>query len=125
MHSSYEVIDTDVERFREEGVLVLRGLLQPEELAVLQRETLALVQRAQGQQDDPDYLYTTHETTGEEVPYRVEYVLDKSPACRALLGQPSVLRLVERLQGPHFIPTWDSMVFKVESAGASIPWHRD
>jgi len=126
LHSSYEVIDPDVERFREEGVLVLQGLLQPEELAVLQRETLALVQRAQqGQQDDPVYLYTTHETTGAEVPYRVKYVLDKPPACRALFGQPSVLRPVERLQGPHFIPTWDSMVFKVEGAGASIPWHRD
>jgi hypothetical protein len=32
--------------FRDQGLLVLRGLLHPAELAALQRDTLALVERA-------------------------------------------------------------------------------
>ena len=74
---------------------------------------------------DPDFQYQRHPATGAEVPYRIEYVADKAPACRALLAHPFVLRSVEALQGPDFIPTWDSMVFKLAGAGAAIAWHRD
>jgi ectoine hydroxylase-related dioxygenase (phytanoyl-CoA dioxygenase family) len=70
-------------------------------------------------------MYKKHELTGQQVPFRVEYVIDKTPAGKALLGHPFVLRSVQKLQGPNFIPTWDSMVFKQEGAGAAIPWHRD
>jgi ectoine hydroxylase-related dioxygenase (phytanoyl-CoA dioxygenase family) len=35
------------------------------------------------------------------------------------------LRFVETLQGPDFIPTWDSLVFKLNGAGIGHPWHRD
>jgi len=52
-------------------------------------------------------------------------VIDKTAACKALLGHPFILRSAEKLQGRNFIPTWDSMVFKQEGAGAAIPWHRD
>lgn len=117
--------DEHVARFREHGLLIVRNVLGGEELAALQAETLALVRRAAAGTSDPDYKVKRHELTGEEVPYRIEYVVDKGPACRALLGHPFVLRSVEAIQGPSFVPTWDSMVFKLEGAGASIPWHRD
>ena len=74
---------------------------------------------------DPDYQYKSHAESGREVPFRVEYVVDKLPACRALLGHPFVLRSVEALQGTDFVPTWDSMVWKTAGAGAAIEWHRD
>lgn len=120
------ITDEQVELFREEGLLAVRGLLGGEELDALRRETLALVQRAARERpDDPDYAYKEHELTGDSVPYRIEYVVDKTPACRALLGHPFVLRSVEKLQGRTFVPTWDSMVFKQAGAGAAIPWHRD
>jgi phytanoyl-CoA hydroxylase len=57
--------------------------------------------------------------------FRIEYVVDKTSAGKALLGHPFVLRAVEQLQGPSFVPTWDSMVFKRAGAGAAIGWHRD
>jgi phytanoyl-CoA hydroxylase len=103
----------------------VRDVLHPDELGALREETLRLVERAREGTDDADFLYTKHELTGERVPYRVEFVLDKSPACRALLAHPFVLRSVEKLQGPDFVPTWDSMVFKVAGAGAAVGWHRD
>jgi ectoine hydroxylase-related dioxygenase (phytanoyl-CoA dioxygenase family) len=111
--------------FREAGVLVLRGLLGREELDALRAQTLGLVERACASRvDDADFQYKRH-PDGSEVPFRIEYVVDKLPACRALLGHPVVLRAVEALQGPDFIPTWDSMVFKREGGGAAIEWHRD
>jgi ectoine hydroxylase-related dioxygenase (phytanoyl-CoA dioxygenase family) len=79
----------------------------------------------EGRPDDPDFRYTRHPATGEVIPFRVEYVIDKLSATKALLGHPFLLRTVEKLQGPDFIPTWDSMVFKSGGAGAPIAWHRD
>jgi ectoine hydroxylase-related dioxygenase (phytanoyl-CoA dioxygenase family) len=112
--------------FRAAGLLVVRGLVAGEELAALRTQTLALVERAAASRvDDPDYQYKLHAETGSQVPFRIEYVVDKLPACRALLGHPFVLRSVEQLQGPRFIPTWDSMVFKLAGAGAAVEWHRD
>jgi ectoine hydroxylase-related dioxygenase (phytanoyl-CoA dioxygenase family) len=112
-------------RFRDAGVLVVRGLLGRDELEALRAQTLALVERAAASRvDDADFQYKRH-PDGREVPFRVEYVVDKLPACRALLAHPFVLRSVEALQGRDFIPTWDSMVFKQAGAGAAIEWHRD
>lgn len=120
------VTDDQARFFRENGLLVVRNLLRGDELAALREQTLPLVRRAVDEQpDDPDYSYKAHALTGERVPYRIEYVIDKTTAGKALLGHPFILRSVEQLQGPNFVPTWDSMVFKVEGAGAAIPWHRD
>lgn len=111
--------------FRDHGLLVIRNLIRGEELAALQRETLPLVQRAVAGVDDPDYCYKPHEVTGQRVPFRVEYVVDKTESVKVLSGHPFILRSVEMLQGPSFIPTWDSMVFKNDGMGVAIPWHRD
>jgi phytanoyl-CoA hydroxylase len=119
------ISDEAAELFRRNGLLVLRNVLSPAELAALQAETATLVERAAAGTDDPDYRYTTHPETGETIPFRVEYVIDKLAATKALLAHPFLLRTVEKLQGPGFIPTWDSMVFKHGGAGAPIAWHRD
>lgn len=78
------------------------------------------------------------------MPYRIEYPIEKSASCRALCAHPFVLRAMQQLLGPSFIPTWDrflsfsssisllsfcsllpSMVFKVPGEGVPIKWHRD
>jgi phytanoyl-CoA hydroxylase len=120
------ITDQQAQFFRDNGLLVIRNVLRGEELAAVQEQTIPLVRRAMDERPkDPDFMYKKHEITGQQVPFRVEYVIDKTAACKALLGHPFVLRSVEKLQGPNFIPTWDSMVFKQEGAGAAIPWHRD
>jgi phytanoyl-CoA hydroxylase len=120
------ITDEQAEFYRVHGLLVIRNVLHAGELAALQDQTLALVQRAVNDRPkDPDYFYKRHEITGEQVPFRVEYVIDKTPAGKVLMGHPFVLRSIEKLLGRNFIPTWDSMVFKPAGAGAAIPWHRD
>ena len=120
------ITDAQAQFFRDNGLLVVRNVLVGEELKRMQDQTAPLVRRAvEERPKDPDFFYKKHELTGEQVPFRVEYVVDKTSAAKALLGHPFVLRSVEKLQGKSFIPTWDSMVFKQEGAGAAIPWHRD
>jgi len=120
------ITDEQAQFFRDNGLLIILNVLRGTELKALQDETLPLVQRATRERvNDPDFFYMKHQTTGRETPYRIEYVIDKTTAGKALLGHPFILRSVEKLQGRNFIPTWDSMVFKTEGAGAAIMWHRD
>lgn len=115
--------------FLDNGLLIIRNVVRGEELKRLQDETLPLIDRAAKEDSKdpykPDFAYGVHEQTGKRVPTRIEYVIDKTPACKALLGHPFILRSVELLQGRNFVPTWDSMVFKFPGMGKSIPWHRD
>jgi phytanoyl-CoA hydroxylase len=121
------ISDADRDAFLRDGILVIRNIIGHEELAALRRETLSLVQRTtRDDPGDPDYRDFVYAARGSKrIPSRVEYVVDKSVACRALLGHPYILRTVEKLLGPSFIPTWDSMVFKLEGEGAEVAWHRD
>ena len=119
------ITPAQAEAFRQSGLMIIRNLVRGAGLSALRAETLPLVERAVAGCDDPDYFYKDHEQTGTRTPYRVEYVVDKTAAAKALLAHPFILRSVEILQGRNFIPTWDSMVFKNAGMGAAIPWHRD
>ena len=120
------ISDEAADFFRSNGLLVLRNVIGADELARLQAETATLVDTAlAGGHDNPDFCYKTHAETGDLVPFRVEYVVDKLSSTKALLGHPFLLRTISKLAGPAFVPTWDSMVFKMAGGGAAIDWHRD
>lgn len=119
------ITDEQAQFFRDNGLLVIRNVLSPAELKAMQDATQPLIDEAERNVTHPDFFYKDHEITGERTPFRVEYVIDKTQAGKALLGHPFILRSVEKLQGRNFIPTWDSMVFKRAGMGAAIPWHRD
>src|SRR3954468_16543190 len=90
-----EITQEQADFFRDNGLLVIRNVLRGPELAALQAETQVLVDQARAGREDPDYMYREHELTGERVPFRVEYVIDKCVATKALLGHPFILRSVE------------------------------
>jgi phytanoyl-CoA hydroxylase len=126
----------EAEAFRHAGLLVIRGLIQPDELAAVQAETLPLVEAARTRAaqltsqperllDLYDTAYLKHAQTGAFTPFRIEYMIAKSAAARRLMAHPFILRTVAMLQGADFTSTWDSMVFKSPGGGAIIPWHRD
>src|SRR5277367_4289013 len=101
--------DEHAQFFRDHGLLLIRNLLRGAELEAMRQQTLPLVQKASAARvQDPDFFYKKHELTGKEVPFRVEYVIDKTTAGKALLGHPYILRSVEKIQGRNFVPTWDS-----------------
>jgi phytanoyl-CoA hydroxylase len=111
--------------FRQNGFLHVRNLLSPHELRVISDETASLIIAAESNSGDTDFYYRVHEITHRPTPYRVEYVLDKIESARPLLAHPTLLGHVESLLGSDFIPTWDSLVFKLDGAGIGHPWHRD
>ena len=120
------ITEQQAQFFRDNGLLLIRNVFTGAELEAVRKETQVLLDKAVASRvDEPDFLYQTHPKTGKEVPFRVEYVVDKGPACRALAAHPFVLRSVEVLQGRNFIPTWDSMVFKPAGQGTHVLWHRD
>lgn len=117
--------DDLAEEFSTSGLVVIRGVLEPDELAWLQHETDLLVVDAIERPDATDARYREHPTTGRRVPFRVEYVIDKSKAVRSLVAHPVLLRLMSELAGPAPVVSFDSMVFKVPGEGATVDWHRD
>ncbi len=128
-----EPTDADLDAFRRDGVLVLRGVVGADELARLRAETGQIVDGALSrvghdtvvEAADADDIWFRRGPDGSVVPFRQEYVVARSEAVRSLLGHPLLARTVLRLQGHDATPTWDSMVFKAAGAGAVVPWHRD
>lgn len=128
-----EPTDADLDAFRRDGVLVLRAVVDADELTRLREETAGIVTSALGrvgadtvvEAADADDIWFRRGPDGAVVPFRQEYVAARSAAVRHLLGHPLLARTVLRLQGSDATPTWDSMVFKAEGAGAVVPWHRD
>lgn len=120
-----DVISNDqAQFFLDNGFLVIRNVVVREELRLLQEQTMGVVEAGMSGDGDEDFRYRVREN-GERVYWRTEYIINKLEANRALLAHPFILRSVEKLQGPNFIPTWDSLVVKVPDQAASVPWHRD
>ncbi|MFC4783364.1 phytanoyl-CoA dioxygenase family protein [Nocardioides sp. MAHUQ-72] len=123
---AWSLTDAEVERFDQQGFLVLEQRIPAPLLERLQRAAEGWV--ADGSDPDRerpgDWLYASRPSG--QVMYRVDYLHDKGRAASLeLLGSPEVLGIAESLAGPDFVPTYESMVFKSAGDGAPIPWHQD
>jgi ectoine hydroxylase-related dioxygenase (phytanoyl-CoA dioxygenase family) len=117
------ITDHEVQTFRERGWLVLPGMLGGDELTAMRADMDGLAGRARRGLED--FLFGSGHLDGAEVLRRIQYVVDKSPAARAMMGHPGVLRAVEAIAGPDLFPTQDAMVLKLPGQGIAVPWHRD
>lgn len=120
------ITDEQAQFFLDNGFLVLRRVVVGDELKQAQAEMTELTEIGMaGVDDNSDYMYGKGRKTGNNVLKRIEYVIDKKDSMKTLLGNPFILRSVEKIQGRNFIPTWDSMVLKMPDEGIIVPWHRD
>src|ERR1044072_5939450 len=82
------ITDAQAQFFRDNGLLVIRNVIRGAELKAMQEETFPLVRQAVADIGKPekrqDYMYKKHELTGEEVPFRIEFVVDKTRAAKVL-----------------------------------------
>lgn len=115
----------DVRAFQRDGVLILRDVLDPAELAALDESASALIDWAWTTGIHPDITWSDEPGRPAAAPTRIEYVVDKSRPILELTGNPVLLGAMEAIVGPNLVPTWDSMVFKVEQGAPGIEWHRD
>src|SRR5262249_6960869 len=119
------ISDEQARFFHDNGYLILRQGIFGDELSRVRAAMDELT--AYGSMEvrsDPDFAYGDGHKSGGKVLRRIEYVIDKCDECKVLLGNPFILRSVEKLMGPDFIPTWDSMVLKLPGEGIEVPWHR-
>ena len=124
--NSLSISDEEAGFFLDNGYLIIRDAIRGEELARLQAAMDDLTAFGSAEvRDDPDFSYGDGHRSGGKVLRRIEYVIDKRDECKVLLGNPFILRSVEKLMGPDLIPTWDSMVLKLPGEGIIVPWHRD
>lgn len=134
LKSPFHLTGEQITFFDENGYLVLRGRLQGELLRRLQEAgTLWLEQTETARQallkdpdaQTPDYIFAKR-GNGQKVPFRVNYLHNKNhPASLEALGSPEILGIAESLAGRNFVPTYESMVFKMPGDGEIVPWHQD
>lgn len=110
--------------FDEHGYLLLKAHITGDLLARLQAAGDRWIERGHAAPEDPDHLFAARDTG--PVMWRVDYLHDKGEdASLELLGDPRVLGVAESLCGPNFVPTYESMVFKLAGDGEQVPWHQD
>lgn len=126
--SPHRLTDDQVRFFDENGYLVLRQLITGDLLHQLQDAATTWIE--DGQRTTPesplwvDYSWAKRATG--DVLFRVNYLHDKGrPESLALLGSPEVMGVAESLCGPNFVPTYESLVFKMSGDGEAIRWHQD
>ncbi len=121
--------------FQRHGLLVLKNVLNKDELASLQSESTFILDKAIAESPKApahishdlkidDFIYRLY-PSGETLPFRINHLVAKSLAARCLLAHPSLLEIVESLLGTDFIPTWDTLGYRRTGSGINIPWHRD
>jgi len=143
-----ELTKEQVAFFHDKGYIVIRNALCQQELENLRNEVQDLINAMPDDPTNEDYWwnndipeewYKSYKQVKDDIsqptessqvkrgtPFRIEYPIDKSHACKILMGHAFVLRATVQLLGTkNFIPTWDSMVFKTEGDGVPIKWHRD
>lgn len=142
-----ELNDEAVAAYRRDGFLLLRGVVRGAELEALRQATERVTEEAvaHGRRLDaeapiqlradhgfedwepPDasnFLYA-RDGEGRRVWRRAEAMWPRDAAFRSVTVNPRVLAVMRALGGDDWLPCQDSMVVKMPSLGAAIPWHRD
>lgn len=135
---SFHLTPEQIRQFDENGYLILKNRVKGALLERLQEaghRWIAQAKASEGSdnaglpksanQADTDFAFAKR-PGGKTVPFRVNYLHNKGEAASLeLLGSPEILGIAESLAGRNFLPTYESMVFKMEGDGEIIPWHQD
>ena len=117
-----KITDNEIQFFNDNGYLILKGVIQPDELAVTQIESQRLIDEilAGGPADE------WCNRGPEKIPYYLTYLHSHpNEFSLRLLAHPFIGDLLHRIIGPDFIPCYESLVFKLPKHGSSVRWHRD
>lgn len=132
----YHLSDEQIAAFDRDGFLVLRNRIAGPLLERLQAAGTDWVGQAVARGEEANAGRGAHDADGDfafanrpggrRVPFRVNYLHARgNDASLVTLGSPEVLGIAESLAGRNFVPTYESMVFKMPGDGAIIPWHQD
>lgn len=117
-----KITDAEIKFFDENGYVIVKQVLQGEELAHFRAESRRLIDEvvAGGPADK------MCNKGPEGIPYYLTYLhANPNTFSLRLLAHPFIGDLLTRMVGPDFIPCYESLVFKLPGNGSSVPWHRD
>jgi ectoine hydroxylase-related dioxygenase (phytanoyl-CoA dioxygenase family) len=115
--------DEQIDRFHRDGLLVIRGVFDRDEVRALQRAADEVTAEAvAGRGTGHGY----REVDGRRQYYRTDGVLwDRDAAFRMATVNPRLLSAVGQCLGHPFMPINDSLVVKLPRSGVAIRWHQD
>ena len=115
--------DEQIDRFHRDGLLVIRGVFDRDEVRALQRAADEVTAEAvAGRGTGHGY----REVDGRRHYYRTDGVLwDRDAAFRMATVNPRLLSAVGQCLGHPFMPINDSLVVKLPRSGVAIRWHQD
>ena len=117
-----KITDNEIQFFNENGYLILKQVIQLDELSVIQRESQRLIDDIL--EGGPADEWCNRGPEG--IPYYLTYLHSHpNEFSMRLLAHPFIGDLLHRIVGPDFIPCYESLVFKLPKHGSSVRWHRD
>jgi ectoine hydroxylase-related dioxygenase (phytanoyl-CoA dioxygenase family) len=117
--SESQVTVADVDRFQRDGAVVLRGVLDPDQLALLTRG----IEEAHDAPGQPSSRLAAAET-GETVVH--DYACEISPSLATFLAEGSVGRIAAELMRRDSAQLiLDQIFYKDRGAIVPTPWHQD
>lgn len=133
----------EVRFFRDNGYLIMRGIIPPRDVDELRRAAEALQEDAVSKLAHPDYLagakrlnadwiehdedhYVYREKQdGAFVFHRIERLYGRDPVFARIAMSNALLNNVWQILGRPFWPRAGNMVLKLPHEGAPVRWHQD
>jgi len=115
-----------IERYREDGCLLIEKLLDDETLAGLRHVTDDFVERSRAVTAS-DEVYDLDPSHGSDTPClrRIKDPTIRHPAYDAVMRCDAILDIVEALIGPAIRFDHAKLNFKPPGGGAAVEWHQD
>jgi phytanoyl-CoA hydroxylase len=112
-----------IDFFHREGYLIMRGLITGRELEML-RDAVDVVQAEGVAHAGSGHLYYKN-PDGSDTYWRSEQMWQRGDIFQSVTVHPDLLENIGQCVGQSFFPWNDSLVVKLASSGAPVPWHQD
>jgi len=116
------ITDEEIDFFHANGYVICRSVFHADEMTNVREETTRLIEEILTGGPAKDWSVEGP----EGVPFELEYLhMHPNTFSMRLLAHPFIGDLLTRIVGPDFIPSYETLVFKLKNNGSSVPWHRD
>jgi ectoine hydroxylase-related dioxygenase (phytanoyl-CoA dioxygenase family) len=118
--------DAEIQSFHEQGFLLKRGLVTPDEISQISRECNALHEEMA--KNAPKDVGVSWEALKDGRPRRIRQLMHSevvSPGLNTLVRSDKVLDIVETLIGPDICLYHSKLLMKAAHDGTITPWHQD
>lgn len=114
-----------IQRFRDEGYLILGRLVSPERVTLLREAFDACGEKLRREGKFTNTRHVTNEQGDELGVYQIRAAHLQHPAFNDLVRDPALLDSVEQIIGPNIRLCLMQGLYKPPHRGAAVTWHQD